>query len=425
MQGTRNARRTARALAIALGAALAAASAAADRAIDEVKERGWDLEKTTVELEKVADRVWRATGVSNAYIVQTRDGAVVIDTSSTHQAERVMKLLESAIEGPVRTLILTHAHMDHVGGAKRWLAKYPGAALVTHEKFPMMQNELTILSEYFGRRGAAILPQLVEEARRARDAHPDFQYGGLEPTRLVDDDEPYHLVVGDTEFVVIGMPAGEGPDGLGVWLPAQKLLFTGDMTGPHFPMFPNLYSIRGERYREFLPYVASLDRAIELEPEIVAHGHFDVIRGRDYIRRALTRQRDAVQYVHDEVVAGMNAGKSLPELMREVQLPPALALSQSYGKVSWSVRGLWESYTGWFDYVSTTSLYPVPARDVYDDLAEMAGPERLLEAAGRHLEAGRPVHALHLVEVAEAATPAAPAVAGLKRQGLTGVRCPE
>ena len=408
---------------VLLGALLLAAVARADRPIEEVEERGWDFKATPVEREALAENVWRATGVSNAYIVQTLDGAVVIDTGSGHQAERVMALLESAVEGPVRMLILTHAHGDHVGGAKLWLAKYPTATLVTHENFVAMQHELQVLAPFFARRGAKILPQLVAASRRARKQGPAFEYGGLEPTRLIDDDEPQTIEIGSTRFELIGLPAGEGRDGLGVWLPEQKILFSGDMTGPHFPMFPNLYSIRGERYREFLPYVASLDRALKLEPEIIAHGHFDVIRGHDYIQRALRRMRDAVQYVHDAVVSGMNAGKGLPELMREIELPPELKLSHGYGKVSWSVRGLWETYTGWFDFASTTSLYPVPASDIYGDLVAAAGgPGPILETARRYHERREPVRALHLIEVAEAAKSPPLELKALKRQVLVSLR---
>ncbi|MFP6640233.1 MAG: alkyl sulfatase dimerization domain-containing protein, partial [Myxococcota bacterium] len=207
------------------------------------------------------------------------------------------------------------------------------------------------------------------------------------------------------------------------WLPDRRILFTGDLTGPHFPAFPNLYSIRGERYREFLPYIRSVNQAIELEPRIIAHGHFDVIRGSDYIRRALTRQRDAVQYVHDETVAGMNEGKSLDQLMREIQLPPELALSEGYGRVMWSVRSLWETYTGWFDFESTTGLYPVPARQIYPDLVAAAGGvDPILTRARARLEAGQPVQALHLVEVAEASEPNEKKVLLLKKRALEVLR---
>ena len=113
----------------------------------------------------------------------------------------------------------------------------------------------------------------------------------------------------------------------------------------------------------------------------------------------MERIRDAVLYVHDETIAGMNAGKSVYELMREIKLPPHLDLVQNHGKVDWAVKSLWEYYMGWFHYDSTTELYPVPARDVYADLAEVVGNEGLLSLARNYLNKGEPVKSLHVVEI--------------------------
>ncbi|MBK6509248.1 MAG: MBL fold metallo-hydrolase, partial [Haliea sp.] len=46
--------------------------------------------------------------------------------------------------------------------------------------------------------------------------------------------------------------------------------------------------------------------------------------------------------------------------MRDIHLPDALALGEFHGKVSWAVRTIWEEYSGWFHFDSTTSLYGVP-----------------------------------------------------------------
>ena len=69
-----------------------------------------------------------------------------------------------------------------------------------------------------------------------------------------------------------------------------------------------------------------------------------------------------MQYVNDATVAGMNEGKDVYTLMREIQLPDELAVGEGYGKVSWGVRSIWEGYAGWFHARSTTELYPVATR---------------------------------------------------------------
>ena len=83
-------------------------------------------------------------------------------------------------------------------------------------------------------------------------------------------------------------------------------------------------------------------------------GRFDPIEGRDLIRACLDRLEKAVDFVHTETLKGMNAGKDIWTLMREVQLPPELYVGTGYGKVSWAVRTIWESYMGWFKAQATS-----------------------------------------------------------------------
>ncbi len=74
----------------------------------------------------------------------------------------------------------------------------------------------------------------------------------------------------------------------------------------------------------------------------------------------MTKVRDATAYLRDRTIDGMNAGRDLWTLMREVTLPPELALPQVHGKVPWIVRAIWEEHVGWFRYESTTELYDTP-----------------------------------------------------------------
>ena len=113
----------------------------------------------------------------------------------------------------------------------------------------------------------------------------------------------------------------------------------------------------------------------------------------------MTRLRDAIQYIHDQTVAGMNAGKDVRTLMREITLPPEYEVGQGYGKVAWDVRAIWENYSGWFHHRSTTELYPVGFDAVAADVVELAGADALVQRARAHLAEGRPVHAIHLAEL--------------------------
>ncbi len=196
---------------------------------------------------------------------------------------------------------------------------------------------------------------------------------------------------------------GETPDHLTVWIPAYKAAFIGDNyagVGVPEPMsFPNIYAIRGTKPRWALDWIKSLDAVLALKPEIVLNGHGDPILGNAEITRRLTRYRDAIQYVHDEVVKGMNAGKDVYTLMQEIQLPASFNLSQIFGKVSWSVRGIYDGYAGWYD-ANPSTMYELPPSSVYPDLVKLAGgPDAVVRLALEKIEAGKLVEALHLTDV--------------------------
>ena len=119
----------------------------------------------------------------------------------------------------------------------------------------------------------------------------------------------------------------------------------------------------------------------------------------------LTRYRDAIQHVHDEVVKGMNAGKDVFTLMHEIRLPQDLDLGENYGRLTWSIRGIYEGYAGWFD-LNPATMYEKPASTVYPELVTLAGgPDVLARRALERIEEGRPVEALHLTNVSLAADP--------------------
>jgi alkyl sulfatase BDS1-like metallo-beta-lactamase superfamily hydrolase len=196
-------------------------------------------------------------------------------------------------------------------------------------------------------------------------------------------------------------------------------VFTGNLFGPVFRAVPNLCTIRGDRPRPVQPYLDSLERVRQLGASTLITGHGEPILGAVQIRADLDRMHAAVSWLRDAVIAGMNAGKDVHTLMREIRLPEALSLCEHHGKVSWAVRTIWEEHSGWFHYDSTTSLYAVPRSAVDADLAELAGGgEALALRARQKLEQGMPLEALHLLDVALGAGPKQPDALAVKKAVL-------
>jgi len=243
------------------------------------------------------------------------------------------------------------------------------------------------------------------------------RFGSLPPQSTLTADievgESLTLQVGQRRIELIATPGGETTDSMVVWLPDERVCLCSNTFGPVFGHIPNLVTIRGDRYRDALTVIDTIERVRALQPETLITGHFDPIRGAGRIDAELRRLRDAVSYVHDQTVAGMNAGKDVRTLMAEITLPPDLAVGQGYGRVAWDVRAIWENYSGWFHHRSTTELYPVGPESVSPDVVELAGADALITRARAHLDSGRPLQAIHLAEIVlhtDAANPGCRAV---------------
>ncbi len=346
---------------------------------------------------EVADGIWLSEGLSNAYLVVTPAGRVVINTGMGFEGPVHKRLFDAVDQGPVRYILLTQSHVDHVGGVE--LFREPGTEIVAQASNAQCQADDARIHPFRVAHSAPFFPTAVDRAQKNLhvQARPD-------PTLTFD--ERHHFDLGGTRFELISTPGGETIDSMVVWLPERRIAFVGNVFSALFGHFPNLVTLRGDRYRFALPFVDAVELVRGLGPDLLLTGHFAPIRGADLIDRELLRVRDAVQYVHDAVVAGMNAGTDLHTLMRDVVLPPELEVGQGYGCVAWSVRAIWEGYAGWFHQRSTTELYPVPVNEVYADVVALAGGAEPVAARARErLAQGDAVAAIHLAEIALGGAP--------------------
>ena len=361
------------------------------------------------EAEPITDFVFMAKDISNAYLVTTRAGDVMVNTGFMDNAQRTQRLLAPQRTGALRYIILTQAHPDHYGGVPT--VKEPETQVIAERRFVNTWRYFRDLGPHIGRRSAKLWSGTVK-----RGANPP------PPPEVVPDivvDRRYEFELGERRFEVISTPGGEALDSLTVWMPKERIAFTGNLFGPVFLAIPNLVTVRGDKPRLVQRYLTSLDTVRQLGAELLITGHGDPIRGADKIRASLDKMHAAVSYINNAVIAGMNGGKDVHTLMREIKLPDELKIGEFHGKVSWAVRSIWEEYSGWFHYDSTTSLYGVPRSSIDADLTELAGGAGMLAARARtKLAAGRPLEALHLVDIALGAERANPDALRVKKDAL-------
>jgi alkyl sulfatase BDS1-like metallo-beta-lactamase superfamily hydrolase len=351
-----------------------------------------------IELLKVGDKVIKINeaismvqGFGNTFMVSTSEGNVIIDTSSVFHARKHHELLAADNKSPVKYIILTHGHGDHTGGVPLW--KEAGTQIIAQKNHVDFMNYQTRLARFYAKRNAAQFALNIPEPTRWAGNYA----AKIEPTILFDD--KYEFTLGGVKFEIYSAPS-ETYDHLMVWVPKYKALFSGDV---YYESFPNIYTLRGTPPRWALDYVNSLNKVMSFNPEIVIPSHGMPIRGNAEVTRRLTQYRDAIQYVHDEAVKGMNEGKDVYTLMREIKLPVNLDVGESYGKLIWSIRGIYDGYVGWFD-MDPATMYDTSAASVYPDVVKLAGgPDAIARLALQRIEAGDAVAALHLTDIALAA----------------------
>ena len=357
----------------------------------------------------ITDFIFMAKDISNAYLVTTAAGDVMVNTGFMDNAQRTKALLAPHRTGSLRYIVLTQAHADHYGGVPAM--REPDTQVIGERRFVDTWHYFDRLAPYLGRRSRKLWGTTI---KRAPNPPPPPE---VVPDILVDRRHVFEL--GGRRFEAISTPGGETLDSLVLWMRDERVVFTGNLFGPVFLSMPNLCTVRGDKPRSVQRYLSSLDTVRNLGAELLITGHGEPIQGAANIRAGLDKMNAAVSYVNEATIAGMNAGKDVHTLMREIQLPRDLKIGEFHGKVSWDVRAIWEEYSSWFHYDSTTSLYGVPRSSIDADLVELAGgAAALADRARQKLTQGRPLEAIHLLDIALGVDSAHPDALTVKKEAL-------
>jgi cyclase len=181
--------------------------------------------------------------VSNAGVLAGEDGTVLIDTAATQRRALLLRRTAERLgNGPVRTVINTHHHGDHVFGNGLFA---PPATIVAHDlaRAEMAETGLGLTYLWPGVEWGDIgvtLPSVT--FRTAMTVH---QAG-----RMI---ELLHVGPAHTTGDVVA------------WLPEERTLFAGDVVMPGCTPFNLMGSVAGA--------LAALGRLRALDPRVVVGGH--------------------------------------------------------------------------------------------------------------------------------------------------------
>lgn len=336
-------------------------------------------------IEKVGDNIYVAIGygLANSILIEGKDSTIIVDCMESLEAgEEVKRVFDSICSKPVKAIIYTHFHTDHTSGAKA-LAGNTQPDVYAQELLPHYLDQTTAVVRYITEKRAYRMfgVYLEKDALVNCGIGPELhirkgsELSVLRPTVTFRDS--LDVTLAGIHLKMYHAP-GETPDQLMVWLPETKTLLCGDNL---YKAFPNLYTIRGTGYRDVNLWKNSLDKMRYLHPEVIVPSHTEVIRGAETAYKILTDYRDAIQFVHDQTVRGMNKGLTPDELAETVILPEHLQknewLQEFYGKTKWSVRTVFDGYMGFFDGNPAT-LLPLGKNERAQKLEQLAGGKNKL-----------------------------------------------
>ncbi len=128
--------------------------------------------------------------------------------------------------GPLRYIILTQAHADHYGGVPTM--REPETQVIAERRFVDTWHYFNELAPYLGRRSRKLWGSTI---KRAANPPPPPE---VVPHITVDRRHAFEL--GGRRFEVISTPGGETLDSLTVWMPQERVAFTGNLFGPGIPV---------------------------------------------------------------------------------------------------------------------------------------------------------------------------------------------
>jgi|TARA_B110000014_G_C20117446_1_gene590639 alkyl sulfatase BDS1-like metallo-beta-lactamase superfamily hydrolase len=334
---------------------------------------------------QVVDNVYVAIGygLANSILIVGDGGNIIIDTTESYgAASEISEEFRKISNQPIKAVFYTHSHPDHWRGTKAFFEE--DTKVYAHKTFEKgFDDSMNLLRPILTKRGMKqfgyFLPDEVQEWGHGLGlafgwdfVQPPIIY----PTHLLEEKITTITTAGIT--LEVTHSPGETDDQIIIYYPDKEVVVSGDN---YYMRFPNLYTIRGSSYRDTYKWYKSVDEMRAYNPEYLISCHGPYLSGKEEVHNRLTIYRDAVQYIHDYAIRGMNQGKTPDELVEEFEYPSFFKenfdLQEKYGKVSWSIRNVYSGYIGFFDG-KAVNLEPLSSKQRNKRLLDIIGSKETL-----------------------------------------------
>jgi len=362
----------------------------------------------TPTIDKITDDIFLARGymLGSIGMVKTSEGLVLIDAGENKEiAKTILYELKKISDMPVKYILLTHGHLDHVLGLPA-LSGRGIKIIASAETKRVMEKDLKWLKPYHQWARSIQFGDVADEYALKRfidlPYDPDSDWDVIMPSHTFQD--RYSFKLGNKTFELFLGP-GETEGQIFIWIPEDKALFCGDQ---YYESFPNLSSPLLEP-RPVDQWIRSLQMMEELEPEYLIPSHTKPVLGRENVDQVLQDRIRGIQFVYDVTIAAINNGLNVEEAIETITLPDEIAsipqFFELYGTLAWSIRGIYQREKGWYDGWGS-GLNPLPEKVKSQEIVKMiGGVDKILTRAIELQKMGDHQLACELCDIVIAANP--------------------
>ena len=189
-----------------------------------------------------------------------------------------------------------------------------------------------------------------------------------------------------------------------VWLPDRKIVFSTMLWSSP----PQLYSLRGDVFRDPREWIAGLKFTRDLNAEVLVSASSRPVVGKENVRKTLEDYLDGVSFVLDQSLRGILGGLGPDDLRQFVSFPKYMDETpfnlQSYGEISSYTPAIFYQAIGWYDNDAANMKRIAPIEEVRRLVPLMGGREKVLAAARAALDrkefawAGKLANQLYLID---------------------------
>lgn len=358
--------------------------------------------RITQELSELESDLAFIESFSHVVAIRTSAGLCLFDTSGKFTGPSVLASLRAWSDLPVHTIVYTHGHVDHVGGAGAFLEDagergHTPPRVVGHEnvvrRFARYRRTNGYNLHANRRQFSFTLSEMPRQFLPSSTPDPDTTFSDRLSLRVSDLSLDLHHARGETD------------DHAWAWIPSRRTICAGDFLIWNFPNAGNPQ--KAQRYPD--EWARALREMAALEPELLVPAHGLPIGGKERIRCVLDDVATALERLVADTLQLMNDGLPLDVIVREVRVDPELLrkpyLVPRYDEPEFVVRNVYRLYGGWYDG-NPAHLKPAPEPGLAKELSALAGGTSALVTRARTLaEQGELRLACHLVELAVQAEP--------------------